>query len=76
MAAVGRLILSHADENLIQPCVIKFVSYILQDFGFSWYSSLIFSTNKTDHHLIKEILLKVSLNTPMAITLDSVNLIS
>ena len=32
-------------------------------FGFSWYSCLIFSTNKTDHHLIKEILLKVSLNT-------------
>jgi hypothetical protein len=40
--------------------VIKFVRDLWQGGGFLWVIS---STNKTDHHDITEILLKVALNT-------------
>jgi hypothetical protein len=41
--------------------VINFVSDLQQVSGFLW--ALVSSTNKTDHHNITEILLKVALNT-------------
>jgi hypothetical protein len=42
--------------------VLKFVSDLWQVGGFLWVSP-VSSTNKTDHHDITEILLKVALNT-------------
>ena len=65
-------------SDLIQHYVIKFVSDLIQHYvikfvsdlglglglglGFS-LGTLVSSTNKTDHHDITEILLKVALNT-------------
>ena len=49
-------------ERGVQHYVIKFVSDLRQVSGFH-PSPPVFSTNKTDHHNITEILLKVSLNT-------------
>ena len=48
----------HDKVYSIQHYTIKFVSDLRQVCGFLW-----FSTNKTDHHNITEILLKVALNT-------------
>ena len=50
---------THGEVYSIQHYVIKFVSDLRQGVPFSW----IFSTNKTDHHDITQILLKVALNT-------------
>jgi len=50
----------HGEVYLIQHYVIKFVSDLRQVGGFLWFN---YSTNKTDHHDITEILLKVTLNT-------------
>jgi hypothetical protein len=53
---------AHGEVLLIQHYVIKFVSGLRQVGGF--LRLLRFSsTNKTDHHDITEILLKVALNT-------------
>ena len=52
----------HDEVHSIQHYVIKFVSSLQQVGGFLWVFR--FSpTNKTDHHDIAEILLKVALNT-------------
>ena len=48
----------HDKVYSIQHYTIKFSSDLRQVCGFLW-----FSTNKTDHHNITEILLKVALNT-------------
>jgi len=45
----------------IQDYVIKFVSHLRRSVVFSGYSGS--STNKTDHHDITDILLKIALNT-------------
>jgi hypothetical protein len=50
---------AHGEVYSIQHYVIKFVSDLWQVGGFLRVSS----TNKTDHHDINEILLKVALNT-------------
>ena len=50
---------AHGEVLLIQHYVIKLVSDLRQVSGFLRFSS----TNKTDHHDITEILLKVALNT-------------
>jgi hypothetical protein len=51
----------HGKEYSIQHYVIKFVSDLRQVGGFT--GTPVSSTNKTDRHLITEILLKVALNT-------------
>jgi hypothetical protein len=52
----------HGEVYSIQHYVIKFVSDLLKD---QWFSlgSAVSSNNKTDHHDIAEILLKVALNS-------------
>ena len=50
---------AHGEVLLIQHYVIKLVSDLRQVGGFLRFSS----TNKTDHHDITEILMKVVLNT-------------
>jgi hypothetical protein len=50
----------HGKEYSIQHYVIKFVSDLRQVGGFT--GTPVSSTNKTDRHLITEILLKVALN--------------
>ena len=57
----------HGEVYLIQHYVIKFVSDLRQVGGFS-PSTPVFFTNKTDRHIITEILLKVALNTITPIT--------
>jgi hypothetical protein len=52
----------HCEVYSIQHYVIKFDSDLRQVGGFS-LGTPVFSTNKTDHHDITEILLKVTLNT-------------
>ena len=52
----------HSEVYLIRHYVIKFVSDLRQVSGFLWVLR-VSSTNKTDHHDITEILLKVALNT-------------
>ena len=53
---------AHGEVYSIQHYVIKFVSNLRQVGGFC-LGTLVSSTNKTDHHDITEILLKVALNT-------------
>ena len=53
--------LTHGKVYLIQHYVIKFVSDIWQVIGFLWVLGFPPLTNKTDHHDITEILLKVAL---------------
>jgi hypothetical protein len=52
---------SHGEVHSIKHYLIKFISELRQFDGF--LRVLFFSTNKTDHHDITEILLKVALNT-------------
>jgi hypothetical protein len=54
--------LADGEVYLIQHYVIKFISDLQQDGGFS-LSTLVSSTNKTDCHDISEIWLKEALNT-------------
>jgi len=56
-----RIPLAHGEVYSIQYYVIKFVGDLLQVGGFLWVP--VSSTNKSVHHDIDEILLKVALNT-------------
>ena len=59
---------SHSSEVYsIRHYVMKFVSDLQQIGGFSGYSTLVSSTNKTDRHDMADIFLKVALNTPTLI---------
>jgi hypothetical protein len=54
----------HGKVYSIQHCWIKFVNDLLQDQGRRFSPGTpVSSTNKTDHHELTEILLKVALNT-------------
>ena len=54
----------HGEVYSIQHHAIKFVSVLRQVGGFLWVLwDPVSSTNKTDHHDITEILLKVALNS-------------
>jgi hypothetical protein len=57
---------SRSDRG-VQHYVIKFVSDLQQVSGFLRVLSPVSSINKTDHHDITEILLKVALNTILSI---------
>ena len=50
----------HGEVNSIRHYAIKFVNDMWQVSGFLW--RLVSSINKTDHHDIVEILLKLALN--------------
>jgi hypothetical protein len=53
---------AHDEVYSIQLYEIKFASDLRQAGGFLWVLRPVSSTNKTDHHDITEILLKVLLN--------------
>ena len=55
------LMMGTSKENVILDRVKKFTLKRIVNCLFSWYQ--LFSTNKTDHHDITEILLKVALKT-------------
>ena len=63
-AKVVSSILVHGEMHLMQHYVIKFVSDLRLATG-QWFSlgTQVSSTNKTDHHHIALILLKVALDT-------------
>ena len=64
---------AHDEVYSIQHYVIKFVSDLRQVGGFLRVLSPVSSINKTDHHDITEILLKVALNSILLILFVSTN---